>query len=270
MILQYPDGNGGLRYLDFGGGGEGYSLPTASESVKGGVKIGDGLVMDGDTLSVTLSSDSDAQQMKSFGQIVTVPTAATALPEDLTQLADWQVINAVSNGYVFVVLPKTFATGNYRIAHLHNVDDYSLIYSKDDFVDSANATLGYEIVTLGTGIYALQIPAAAIHWRGSNTQLVIHGERETADSSETSFVPGYGLEMDGDTLNVTLQTSTVTEYTLPTASANVKGGVKTGDNPDLVQVRRLFRRNKRVANFYPAHGQRHYLNRSSRHARNPD
>lgn len=249
MILQYPDGDGGLRYLDFGGGGEDYSLPTASESVKGGVKIGDGLAMDGDTLSVTLSSDSDAQQMKSFGQIVTVPTTATALPDDLTQLADWQVINAASNGYVFVVLPKKLVTGNYRIAHLHNVDDYSLIYSKDDFVDSASATLGYEIVTLGTGIYALQIPAAAIHWRGSNTQLVIHGEREATDSSETSFVPGYGLEMDGDTLNVTLPVGgsgstyvlpVASDYTLPVASANVLGGVKIGNglqmNGDTLNV----------------------------------
>lgn len=38
--------------------GESYTLPTASATVKGGVKIGDGLQMDGDTLSVTLQSGS--------------------------------------------------------------------------------------------------------------------------------------------------------------------------------------------------------------------
>ena len=35
-----------------------YTLPTASASTKGGVKIGDGLQMDGDTLNVTLQSGS--------------------------------------------------------------------------------------------------------------------------------------------------------------------------------------------------------------------
>ena len=39
-----------------GGGGEPYVLPTASASVKGGVKIGDGLEMDGETLKTTGSS----------------------------------------------------------------------------------------------------------------------------------------------------------------------------------------------------------------------
>ena len=38
--------------------GESYTLPTASETLKGGVKIGDGLQMDGDTLNVTIQSGS--------------------------------------------------------------------------------------------------------------------------------------------------------------------------------------------------------------------
>ena len=35
------------------GGGGGYTLPTASASVKGGVKVGDGLTMDGEVLKTT-------------------------------------------------------------------------------------------------------------------------------------------------------------------------------------------------------------------------
>lgn len=38
--------------------GESYTLPTASETLKGGVKIGAGLQMDGDTLNVTIQSGS--------------------------------------------------------------------------------------------------------------------------------------------------------------------------------------------------------------------
>lgn len=37
--------------IDNGGGGEPYVLPTASESTKGGVKIGSGLSMNGETLN---------------------------------------------------------------------------------------------------------------------------------------------------------------------------------------------------------------------------
>lgn len=38
------------------GGGETYTLPTANATTKGGVKIGNGLAMDGETLNVTLSA----------------------------------------------------------------------------------------------------------------------------------------------------------------------------------------------------------------------
>ena len=41
-----------------GGGasdGSGYTLPTASTTRKGGIKVGDGLQMNGDTLNVTLA-----------------------------------------------------------------------------------------------------------------------------------------------------------------------------------------------------------------------
>ena len=50
-------------------GGESYSLPTASETVKGGVKVGTGLSMSGDTLNVTLTA----------GESYTLPTASTTV-----------------------------------------------------------------------------------------------------------------------------------------------------------------------------------------------
>lgn len=45
-----PDANGNV--VVSGGGGSGYILPTASADVKGGVKVGEGLQMDGEVLSV--------------------------------------------------------------------------------------------------------------------------------------------------------------------------------------------------------------------------
>lgn len=45
-----------------------YTLPTASSTVKGGVKVGDGLAMDGDTLKVTLATSEE----------YTLPTASSS------------------------------------------------------------------------------------------------------------------------------------------------------------------------------------------------
>ena len=45
MILHWADGNGGRKQIQLS-----EDLPTASETTKGGVKIGDGLYMDGETL----------------------------------------------------------------------------------------------------------------------------------------------------------------------------------------------------------------------------
>lgn len=47
MSFYWADGNGGRKKI-----GEDYTLPTASEVTKGGVKVGDGLYMDGETLQL--------------------------------------------------------------------------------------------------------------------------------------------------------------------------------------------------------------------------
>lgn len=45
--------SGGQLYVASGGGGSSYTLPTASSSTKGGIKVGSGLAMSGETLYVT-------------------------------------------------------------------------------------------------------------------------------------------------------------------------------------------------------------------------
>lgn len=52
MAIYFPDGDGGRMTIS---SGDDVSLPTASASVKGGVMIGGGLAMDGDTLNVSLA-----------------------------------------------------------------------------------------------------------------------------------------------------------------------------------------------------------------------
>ena len=79
-----------LGLIKKGGGGGGYSLPTASPTTKGGIKVGDGLEMDGDFLKVTGGS-GDAEITENITtniEVGGVPSGATiAEGTTLTQLA---------------------------------------------------------------------------------------------------------------------------------------------------------------------------------------
>jgi len=263
VTIFYPDGNGGRITLDGGGasctcsGGE-YTLPTASNTIKGGVKIGYGLAMNGDTLNVTLQTGGGStSQASSYGKVIDIlPDYSAEL--DIANADDWAAFNqAVYNaqtgwsGYVYVVLPKQFAANNYTIENVHNESDYSIIYPKSSLTGTEFADYGYELFLLDGNRYVLQIPAIAIKWQTNEptTQLIINGERQTATATTSGgfyFVPGDGLAMNGDTLNVTLNpainfkigdglamdgdTLNVTLETgeLPTMSETLKGGAKVG------------------------------------------
>lgn len=54
--VYWIDENGDRKDVDIGG--EGYVLPTASTTRKGGIKVGTGLEMSGDTLNCTVEGDS--------------------------------------------------------------------------------------------------------------------------------------------------------------------------------------------------------------------
>ena len=191
------------------------SLPTASVNQKGGIKVGHGLAMSGDTLHVTLrGGTSSGAQTKTYGQIVSVPQEQSSLPADLSALSDWQVVNTATyheqssgSGYwegdVYIALPSPFLIGNYNITHIHNAADYSAICSKDDLIVTGTPENGYEIVTLDSRPF-LKIPAITIAWQSDSlTQLVIHGEYESESEHGYCFVPGEGLELVNGILNVT-------------------------------------------------------------------
>lgn len=73
-----------------GGGGGGYHLPTASTTTKGGIKVGDGLEMEGEFLKVT-STGGDAsitEDITTNIEVGGIPSGATiAKNTTLTQLA---------------------------------------------------------------------------------------------------------------------------------------------------------------------------------------
>lgn len=68
-----------------------YTLPTASETTKGGVKIGDGLVMTGDTLSIESSGGTP------YSDLTIVPIKLTSSSSALT-LAHDAIVYIVNGG----------------------------------------------------------------------------------------------------------------------------------------------------------------------------
>lgn len=86
------------RMFENSGGGGSYTLPTASASTKGGIKIGSGLTMDGETLNndnPTPYDDSeiteDIEEVKQ--DIVTLSTNSTKLVNLSTSTSIFNVLN---------------------------------------------------------------------------------------------------------------------------------------------------------------------------------
>lgn len=78
----------GLIKKSGGGGGGEYHLPTASTTTKGGVKIGDGLEMEGEVLNVVGGDASITEDITTNIEVGGIPSGATiAKNTTLTQLA---------------------------------------------------------------------------------------------------------------------------------------------------------------------------------------
>lgn len=269
MQIYYPDGDGGRILITTGEGAS--SLPTMSESVKGGAKVGKNLYMTDETLNASLPtasnlvkgcakigyglammkdetlvvtlSGADKNTFEEYGKVVTVPTTTETLPSltsAIEELEDWAVINTATYdndenteaegwiGDVVVVLPKAFARRNYTITHIHNEDDYSEIFNKDSYVYAEDEAKGYGIEQLGESTrYAIKVPAISIHWQEEiPTNLVIHGGYDSKLCPYfPCFVPGEGVSLENNILNVTVQ-----PYDLPTMNETLKGGAKVGAN----------------------------------------
>lgn len=78
-----------LGLIKKGGGGGGYSLPTASATTKGGIKVGEGLEMDGDVLKVVGGGDAEiTEDITTNIEVGGVPSGSTIEEgTTLTQLA---------------------------------------------------------------------------------------------------------------------------------------------------------------------------------------
>lgn len=87
-IKKYADS----RIATVSGGGASYILPTASTTVKGGIKVGTGLEMQGDTLNVTIDGGETYSE-------------ATTLSSGLMSSADKTKLNGIAANANYYTLP---------------------------------------------------------------------------------------------------------------------------------------------------------------------
>lgn len=74
--------------IEGGGGGGGYVLPTASTTVKGGIKVGNGLEMDGEVLNATGADAAITEDIATNVEVGGIPSGSTITKNTtLTELA---------------------------------------------------------------------------------------------------------------------------------------------------------------------------------------
>lgn len=111
MFFYWADGNGGRKKI-----GEDYTLPTASEVTKGGVKVGEGLYMDGETLNAnSIGGGISLGELPlgdglylDDGTLNVTPLAGISLGDGLT--FDDGILNVTPTGGSSYVLPTASET----------------------------------------------------------------------------------------------------------------------------------------------------------------
>lgn len=172
-----------------------YTLPTASSTVLGGVKIGSGISISSGVISATYSSvgAAAASHTHTASQIIELATVATSgnyndliNKPSIPSLSGYATQNWVtSQGYLTSIPAATSSTyGGIQIGYTTSDRNYA--------------------VQLSNGKAYVNVP-----WTDTNI----------------TYRAGTNISISGITINCT--------YTLPTASSSVLGGVKVGSNITL-------------------------------------
>ncbi len=176
------------------------TLPTASTSTKGGIIVGGGLSMVGDTLNVTLQAgtDNDADVAELDGKIATLNDSITALDVNLN-----------------TALTKIDQLGN------------DIAFGDTSDIDDLKADVVLIESRLDDFAYQLDNVAANIDSSASEYTLPT-----ASTSTKGGIIVGGGLSMVGDTLNVNLA--------LDTVPATVDGGLwyEVTDNVPALWIRK--------------------------------
>ena len=184
-----------------------YSLPTASKTTKGGVKIGDGLVMNGDTLSCSGDFSSicvEIDSIKSFGASIDVSAS---------DFDAWSSNIAVSHSTIGADESEISVYKSTLAAFQASID-------ADEASISGNPTFSGTPYFSGIPVFA-QVPNIAVA-TSISAGLMNSTDKAKLDNLALITTAGNGVTISGGTI-------TSSEYTLPTATASTLGGVKIGN-----------------------------------------
>lgn len=166
-----------------------YTLPTASSSVKGGIKVGTGLSISGDTMSV------------SYGT-----SASTACVGNDSRLSDTRTPKAhATNATTYGV----GTTSNYGHVKIQNGDLHTKTHTDGIAAGLAHTHSLYATTTELAAVDKLSLESIST----TVTHALAHSGKYKLTSGNNS---------------ITFSLPAASSYTLPTASSSQKGGIKVG------------------------------------------
>ena len=206
--------------------GNTYTLPTASSSTKGGVKVGTGLSISSEVLS---NSGVRSIATGTANGTISVNTGGTSANVSVKGLGTAAYINDAPND------------GNYYARK----DNNWIMFADSEGGSTATVAWGGitgSISSQGDLQDALALKASSTHAHGnitnagaitSDTAVASGDKLIVSDSSASSKLVRTGISFDGSTTTKALTPKgtweTFNNYSLPTASSSTKGGVKVGD-----------------------------------------
>lgn len=213
-----------------------YTLPSATSTKLGGIKVGSGLTITDGVLSVSSSSSSDYE----LPIASTVKLGGIKIGYNVSFNSDEGEFGLKlkdTTNYAYIKLPFASTVTN----GLLTTDDYKRFYNSSTKVDTIETKLD-EITSTGgepNVIESVQINGASlditkktvnIPLASSTTAGVIKvGSGLSINSSGVLSATGGGTADSVDWSNITNKPTIPSEYSLPTASKTVLGGVKVGD-----------------------------------------
>ena len=193
-----------------------YNLPTASAEVKGGVRIGSGLTMTQDTLSVDttgLVTDGDlapfiVQQSANTENIASLSAATGAISESLANYATTATTDALSA--VTSALTENVETVSGKVGEVYDAifyEDEGETHSQiDDLWDALDEKQDLEAgsgISINDNVVSINPPGRAISLSGTGRlQLNLGSGVTIGEDNELNLKIGEGLAFSGNTLVV--------------------------------------------------------------------
>ena len=186
-----------------------YTLPTASDTVKGGIKVGTGLTMNGEVLSATGGGMADSVE---WDNVLSKPEFATVATSgaynDLTGKPNLATV-ATSGSYTDLSNKPTIPTVDVTIGDVYNVNDTGANYV------ATSTTPTWDKLSETVDLSGYATTAAMNSALGNKVDKVSGKSLSTNDytTAEKNKLAGIAASANN--------------YSLPAATSSVLGGVKT-------------------------------------------